>query len=244
MEEKNGFKNNIESSYSKYEGDITPFSLIDILLKKPGKLVYEIINNSKTNKHLFILFIVSFISMMIFGIVNGLFSGGIQIFFAAVKYPLGLFISAIICLPSLYIFLSLTGLDLKLRSVIGIFLFSITLISILLVGMAPVLWIFSQSTEQATFMGALNFVFWIISIIFGFNLLIRILKFLSKKEAGFIVVWVIIFVLVTFQMSTTLRPLIGKSDTFITHEKRFFIDHWFGKKSNINKYSRPNKTSY
>jgi hypothetical protein len=27
-------------------------------------------------------------------------------------------------------------------------------------------------------------------------------------------------------MSTTLRPIIGRSDTFFTTEKRFFLQHW------------------
>jgi hypothetical protein len=38
--------------------------------------------------------------------------------------------------------------------------------------------------------------------------------------------WVIIFVLVMLQMSTALRPLLGKSDDFLPLNKKFFLNHW------------------
>jgi hypothetical protein len=27
-------------------------------------------------------------------------------------------------------------------------------------------------------------------------------------------------------MTTALRPIVGKSDTFLPTEKKFFLDHW------------------
>ncbi|MEZ5305226.1 MAG: hypothetical protein R3F11_31975 [Verrucomicrobiales bacterium] len=35
-----------------------------------------------------------------------------------------------------------------------------------------------------------------------------------------------LFALVTIQMTTTLRPILGKSDRFLTTEKKFFLVHW------------------
>lgn len=41
-------------------------------------------------------------------------------------------------------------------------------------------------------------------------------------------VWAIIFVIVTIQMTTTLRPIIGKSDKLLNlNEKRFFLQYWY-----------------
>jgi hypothetical protein len=37
---------------------------------------------------------------------------------------------------------------------------------------------------------------------------------------------VIIFLLVAVQMTTALRPILGKSDTFLPREKKFFLAHW------------------
>jgi len=41
-----------------------------------------------------------------------------------------------------------------------------------------------------------------------------------------------IFIIVSLQMGTTLRPLIGEFEPGIfAEEKRFFLDHWFSSSS-------------
>jgi hypothetical protein len=100
------------------------------------------------------------------------------------------------------------------------------LMTILLIGFAPVAWIFSQSTESLAWMGALHLIFWFIATIFG-------LRFLeagfshsnARSHAGFYT-WVIIFLLVAVQMTTALRPILGTADTFFPTEKEFFLAHW------------------
>jgi len=39
--------------------------------------------------------------------------------------------------------------------------------TVLLIGFAPVAWLFSQSTESLLLMGALHLVFWLIATYFG-----------------------------------------------------------------------------
>jgi hypothetical protein len=49
-------------------------------------------------------------------------------------------------------------------------------------------------------------------------------------RGGHLNIWAIIFMLVTLQMTTTLRPIIGESESgkFLNlEEKRFFIPYWF-----------------
>jgi len=36
----------------------------------------------------------------------------------------------------------------------------------------------------------------------------------------------VIFLLVAVQMTTALRPILGKSDTFLPKQKQFFLSHW------------------
>jgi hypothetical protein len=36
----------------------------------------------------------------------------------------------------------------------------------------------------------------------------------------------LIFLLVGLQMTTSLRPILGRSDTLLTQEKKFFLQHW------------------
>jgi hypothetical protein len=41
------------------------------------------------------------------------------------------------------------------------------------------------------------------------------------------IVWAIVFCLVTLQLSTSLRPILGRSEHFLQlNEKRFFLQHW------------------
>ena len=112
---------------------------------------------------------------LIYGVVVGTFSGGTQLWAAPVKIAAGLMISALICLPSLYIFTCLGGSQARLVEVFGLLAGLLMLMTILLIGFAPVAWIFSQSTESLAWMGTLHLIFWFIATIFG-------LRFL---EAGF-----------------------------------------------------------
>jgi len=99
------------------------------------------------------------------------------------------------------------------------------LMTVLLVGFAPVAWVFSQSTNSLPAMGVLHFLFWVIATWFGLRFLNAGFAHLSAKPGG-TRVWAMIFLLVMLQMTTALRPLIGKSDTFWSPEKKFFLNHW------------------
>jgi len=48
----------------------------------------------------------------------------------------------------------------------------------------------------------------------------------KTQKTGPLRIWIVIFLMVTLQMSTTLRPIIGRSDQLLTTEKRFFLEHW------------------
>ncbi len=90
---------------------------------------------------------------------------------APAKLALGTILSILICLPSLYIFACLSGIDVRLRTVSGVLFAAICLGALLLIGFAPVAWIFSQSTDSVAFMAALHLILWAIGIIFGLRLI-------------------------------------------------------------------------
>ena len=83
------------------------------------------------------------------------------------KIAAGLFISAAICLPSLYIFTCLSGSQARLAEVCGLLAGLLLLMTILLIGFAPVVFIFSQSTESLAWMGFLHLLFWFVATLFG-----------------------------------------------------------------------------
>jgi hypothetical protein len=55
-------------------------------------------------------------------------------------------------------------------------------------------------------------------------------------------VWICIFLLVVLQMTTALRPILGKSDSFFPTEKKFFLGHWFDTMEQSGKHPRGNAT--
>jgi len=135
-------------------------------------------------------------------------------------------ISALICLPSLYIFTCLSGSQARLVEVFGLLVGLLMLMTLLLVGFAPVAWIFSQSTESLVWMGTLHLVFWFMATVFGLRFLAAgFSRSNARSYAGFYT-WVVIFLLVTLQMTTALRPILGTADTLLPKEKQFFGAHW------------------
>lgn len=213
-------------NYSPVGEEITFIEYLELLLKKPGKLFYEINNNPKPS-HFFVLLFFTFLFLLTYGVIVGSFYGGMQFVISPAKVITGLFLSALICLPSLYIFSCLGQVKIGFVNIMGNLLISLTLISILLIGFAPVSWVFSQSTTSVPFIGFVHLTIYGISVVFAFRVLDKALNTVSEKKNSFISVWMTVFVLVSLQMGTTLRPIIGYSDKLLPEEKKFFLTHWF-----------------
>lgn len=202
-----------------------PISAIESILRHPRRVLYQL--RQPGAGHLIIaLLLIAIVCSVVYGVIVGTFSGGTQLWAAPVKIAAGLIISAVICLPSLYIFSCLSGTQARLIEVVGMIAGLLALMTVLLIGFAPVAWVFSQSTESLAAMGALHLTFWCIATYFGVRFLSEGFAHLSGKPAG-LRVWVTIFLLVMIQMSTALRPIVGKADTILPVEKKFFLKHWF-----------------
>jgi hypothetical protein len=223
----------------------SPLSIIEALLKYPGRIIYELQNNWRTDLSGWLL-AFGLVGMAAYGLVVGSFSGGAQMWIAPAKLVLGTLFSILICLPSLYIFAGLAGIDIRLRTVIGVLFAAVALSALLLIGFAPVAWIFSQSTDSIPFMGALHLILWVISIGFGLRLLGAMGRLMAGSTGGQMKLWNLIFILVCLQMTTTLRPIIGTSDRFLPGEKKFFLTHWFetmGQPANSNADQKKQRTN-
>ncbi|HTX20578.1 MAG TPA: hypothetical protein VMD27_01785 [Candidatus Aquilonibacter sp.] len=198
---------------------------IDSILRHPRRVMFQLRQPGAGNL-IATMVLVSIICSLIYGVVAGTFSGGPQLWAAPVKIAGGLMISALICLPSLYIFTCLSGSQARLVEVCGLLAGLLMLMTILLIGFAPVAWIFSQSTESLAWMGTLHLVFWFIATIFGLRFLETGFSYSNARSHAGFHTWVIIFLLVAVQMTTALRPILGTADTFLPTEKKFFIAHW------------------
>jgi len=200
------------------------FSAIEAILRHPRRIIYQL-RQPGAGSIVFALLLIAILCSVVYGVVVGTFSLGAQLWAAPVKIASGLVISALICLPSLYIFSCLSGSQARLAEVCGMIAGLLALMTVLLIGFAPVAWVFSQSTESLAAMGALHLIFWFIATWFGVRFLATGFAHLSGKPGG-LRVWVVLFLLVMAQMTTTLRPLVGTADSFLQKEKKFFVKHW------------------
>ncbi len=211
--------------YAPMTGRLDLISIFEALLKQPGRVIWEI-SNGRALPVAAALALIAVLSLGVYGIVVGSMSGGSQLWIAPVKIILGSALSLLICLPSLYIFLCLSGSDGNLRQVAGMLVSSTCLSALLLISFAPVAWVFSQSTDSIGLMGFLHLIFWMVAMCFGFSLLKRCIQLASQSSKGNLTVWMVIYLIVSLQMMTALRPIIGRSETFLPEQKQFFLAHW------------------
>lgn len=200
--------------------------LVDSLLKRPLPLV-RMLSVSKSSRPWFLFLLVTVFAFAIYGAVVGSFSGGTQYGVSAAKIASGELLSILICFPSFYIFSCLAGIDVSLRGLAGVLFAVCALTGLLLLGFAPVAWIFSQSTESVNFISALHIAFWWIATLFGLRMLGFVTETRHLPERIHLKVWAVIFVMVSLQMTTALRPLVSPSSQWFPTEKKFFITYWF-----------------
>ncbi len=81
---------------------------IDAILRHPRRMMFQL-RQPGAGRLIGMMLLVSVVCSLIYGVVVGTFSGGAQLWIAPAKIAVGLMISALICLPSLYIFTCLSG---------------------------------------------------------------------------------------------------------------------------------------
>ncbi len=199
-------------------------AIIEAILREPRRVVNQL--RQPSGGLIGRMVAAALLCSIVYGLIVGTFSMGTQLWAAPAKVAGGLLITAAICFPSLYIFTCLAGSQARLAEVSGLLAGLLLLMGLLLVGFAPVAWLFSQSTESLAWMGTLHLAFWFIATCFGLRFLtVGFSQFRARSNAG-LATWIIIFILVAVQMTTALRPLVGKADTFLPQEKKFFVGHW------------------
>jgi hypothetical protein len=201
------------------------FAAIEAILRQPRRVLYQL-RQPDAGSLMGKMCLITIVCSLLYGVVVGTFSMGVQIWAAPVKIAGGLIFSAVICLPSLYIFACLSGSKARLSEICGLVLGLLTLTTLLLLGFAPVAWLFSQSTESVAFMGGLHLLLWTIAAFFGLRFLQNGFSHSEARSQAGLQTWIVIFVLVVVQMTTALRPLVGTSNTIFPTEKKCFLSHW------------------
>jgi hypothetical protein len=161
-----------------------------------------------------------------YGATAGLFQGGTQVGWSAVKTPLIVLGTALLCLPSLYVFATLAGARLtppRFAFVLAAFL---ALLGLLALGLIPINWLFSVSSRSLLFVVWLHVAAWVLAI----GLARRFLRsvFTEDGPRRAVGVWLVLFVVVSFQVTTCLRPVLWRDANAPAFEgqRLSFMEHF------------------
>jgi hypothetical protein len=216
-------------------------SLFEALLRRPQALVTRLADGRHGATPKFVAMVV--VSFLLFGLVLGCFAKHEQLWAAPAKITAGLLFAGVICFPSLYIFSTLAGARVSISQLAACLAGALALAGLLLLGFAPAVWIFAESTDSLGFMGTLGVGAWVIALLFAMRFLKAVVRATGGTQKGPVFIWCGVFLLVTLQMTTTLRPILGRSpDVFLTQEKKFFLQHW-GDTFDDSLGSKPTKES-
>jgi hypothetical protein len=214
--------------------------VLSALLRQPGQIVCQLHQSAAAWPVAAVLAVIALLSLVAYGVVVGGFSGGTQLWVAPLKIASGALLTGAICLPSLYVLACLGGANdvLRLGPLAGLLLATIALNATLLVSVAPIAWVFSQSTDSIAFISCLHLVLWSVGFYFGLRLVLIGARFFGVVDRAYLLLWMMIVTLVSLQMMTTLRPIVGRSERLLPTEKKFFLNHWlelFGEPANADR---------
>jgi len=204
-------------------------NIVGALLKSPQKVTKAIEAQQNLAKSSIQLLCAAIACHAVFGLAIGLFGGTAVAPMTVVKVPLIALCSLLLCFPSLYVFTCVAGSPITLAQAFTLGCSCFAMTGLILVGLAPVAWLFAVSTESLPFVVILTLFIWFISVAFTARYVERMKEAqLFQRQTG-IKLWFIILTIVTMQMVTCMRPILVKPDHgWWKAEKMFFLSH-FGK---------------
>lgn len=159
----------------------------------------------------------------VYGLAAGFFQGGWSVGLAVMKVPLIILGSLALRIPSLYVFSALAGADYSPRAFATAIAGFCGVAGLLLLGLMPVIWLFSVSTISLAFVVWLHVFVWIVTLVFAQRFLAR-----SAPEArGTAGLWLVLLFLVSLQMTTYVRPVLWRDagQPLFAKEKQSFFGH-------------------
>lgn len=194
------------------------------LLKAPSWLVARIDDDQELLGRALRMGFWGLVFHAVFGLALGLFGGWPVAFMAAAKSPLIALCSLSLCLPSMYVFACVGGMPLSLTQAAALAGAVLAVTGLLLLALAPVAWLFAVSTTNAGFVVLLTLLIWFVAIGFARGFLGRLKASAHLSRLSGLNWWLLIYILVTWQMTTFMRPLLSLGASgWWTKEKQFFL---------------------
>ena len=201
--------------------------IVSALLRNPRRISETIAEKRELLKSAGLLLATGLACHAVFGMAIGLFGGWTVALMDAVKMPLVALCSLLLCFPSLYVFTCVAGSPLTIPQAFALGCSCLAMVGLILVGLAPVAWLFSVSTASLSFVTMLTFLIWLVAIGFAGRYVAKLGSHpLFARQTG-INMWFLILIVVTLQMTTCMRPMLAASEKgWWTGEKQFFLSHF------------------
>ncbi|MEI7880486.1 MAG: hypothetical protein WCI95_06390 [bacterium] len=204
-----------------------PENIVTALLKSPESVVEVIANGKNAIRNGLTLLAAAVLFHAIFGVAMGLFGGWSVALMDVVKVPLTALCALALCYPALYVFACVGGAPLTFARAFVLGASCLAMLGLILVGLAPVAWLFSVSTQSVPFVAMLVVCIWGVALSFAVGFIAKLQEHAQFRKAAGIKTWFFILALVTLQMATCLRPMLAiPKDGWWTGGKLFFLSHF------------------
>ncbi len=214
---------------------LAPFTVLMQLLRDQPLFLQEIAESKQIDKKIISLLVCSSLFFAIYGVIIGSMQGWLQMLSSGFKLPALYLLTLLICLPTLYLFDVIFGSKRTFPQYLALLLASMSMISVMLFGFAPVTLFFRLSMNDHNFFRLLNIAVFALTGIIGIKFFHKAMISLINPESEslpnrhkLIKSWLILYGFVGSQLGWTLRPFFGAPGQpfalFREIESNFYIE--------------------
>ena len=212
------------------------FDTLSLFIRDREAVYKNVKNETNLREYAITAILATIISAALYGAVMGLYAGGIQILYDAVKIPLLLLISLFVSLPTFYVLNGILGGELSLRQMAVLFMISMTIMSVMMIAFLPVTLFFTLTTPERTFAAygftvLLNVLFFALSGLTAVSYLLNGFNRIhgeNKKWVPAMMIGSAVLAFVGTQLAWVLRPYFHVSLAFVAPPEGNFYIALFG----------------
>lgn len=186
------------------------------ILQDRDSFLQEISAGVGLQKKLIDLSLISANCFAVYGVIIGSQHSFMQAISSGVKLPILFMLTSVICLPTLFIFSAFFGSKRTILQTLVLLATGTSIISVALLGFAPVTFFFIVTTRSYQFFKLLNVAFFTVSGLLGVIFFNRMYVQMSEEggptvgsRRTFLRLWLLLFAFVGTQLAWTLRPYFG-----------------------------------
>jgi hypothetical protein len=185
--------------------------LLERLLRHPQQVVTQCVDDRDLRRLALLAIAAIMVGGLVFGAAVGSFRGGRQIAFAALKIPLATMTTLAVCGPAMVALATAFERHWSLRTVLAIGLAASARASLVLLALAPVLWLIIDLAAPYHAVKLLSALAYSLG---GLSALMVVLRALGpgRGRMGATLALIGLFLLVGGQTGWVLRPYLGRPD--------------------------------